>query len=73
MLSSVEVVFLSNFNFLVEFATDNPEGAADRFFGLKHGLSTVLGRTVDLVDLAAAKNPYFLKAIARDRLTIYEH
>ncbi|MGB3310079.1 MAG: nucleotidyltransferase domain-containing protein [Nodosilinea sp.] len=61
----------SDFDFLVKFATDTPEGAADRFFGLKHGLSVVLGRTVDLVDLAAARNPYFLHAIARDRLTIY--
>lgn len=63
----------SDFDFLVEFATDTLEGAADRFFGLKHGLSTVLGCTVDLVDLAAVKNPYFLQAIARDRLTIYGH
>lgn len=63
----------SDFDFLVEFATDTPDGAADRFFGLKHGLSTVLGRTVDLVDLAAAKTPYFLQAIAGDRLNIYGH
>jgi len=63
----------SDFDFLVEFATDTPEGAADRFFGLKHGLSAILGRTVDLVDLAAAKNPYFLQAIAHDRLAIYGH
>ncbi|MGG6242042.1 nucleotidyltransferase family protein [Nodosilinea sp. AN01ver1] len=47
----------SDFDFLVEFATDNPEGAADRFFGLKHGLSTVLGRTVDLVTLPPPKTP----------------
>lgn len=63
----------SDFDFLVEFATDTPEGAADRFFGLKHGLSALLGRTVDLVDLAAAKNPYFLQAIAGDRITLYGH
>ena len=63
----------SDFDFLVEFATDTPEGAADRFFGLKHGLSAILGRTVDLVDLAAAKNPYFLQSIAGDRLAIYGH
>jgi len=63
----------SDFDFLVEFATDTPEGAADRFFGLKQGLSVLLGRTVDLVDLAAAKNPYFLQAIAVDRLAIYGH
>ncbi|MEA5448015.1 nucleotidyltransferase domain-containing protein [Leptolyngbya sp. CCNP1308] len=63
----------SDFDFLVEFATNTPEGAADRFFGLKQGLSTTLGRPVDLIDLNAAKNPYFLRAIAPDRLTIYEH
>lgn len=63
----------SDFDFLVEFATDLPDGAADRFFGLKQGLSATLGRPVDLVDLKAAKNPYFLQAIARDRLTIYGH
>ena len=61
----------SDFDFLVEFATDTPEGAADRFFSLKQGLSATLGRPVDLVDLKAAKNPYFLQAIALDRLTIY--
>jgi len=61
----------SDFDFLVEFATDTPEGAADRFFGLKQGLSATLGRPVDLVDLKAAKNPYFLQSIALDRLTIY--
>jgi uncharacterized protein len=60
----------SDFDFLVEFATDTPEGAADRFFGLKHGLSALLGRTVDLVDLAAAKNPYFLQAIALPSMDI---
>jgi len=59
----------SDFDFLVEFATDT----ADRFFGLKQGLSATLGRPVDLVDLKAAKNPYFLQAIALDRLTIYGH
>ncbi|MBE9139768.1 nucleotidyltransferase domain-containing protein [Nodosilinea sp. LEGE 07088] len=63
----------SDFDFLVEFATNTPEGAADRFFGLKQGLSATLGRPVDLIDLNAAKNPYFLRAIAPDRQTIYEH
>lgn len=61
----------SDLDFLVEFATHTPEGAADRFFGLKQGLSETLGRAVDLVDLSAVKNPYFLQAIAPERLTIY--
>lgn len=63
----------SDFDFLVEFTTETPDGAADRFFGLKHGLSTFLGRTIDLVDLAAAKNLYILRAISCNRLVIYKH
>jgi predicted nucleotidyltransferase len=54
-------------------AIDTPEGAADSFFGLKHGLSALLGRTVDLVGLVAAKNPYFLQAITGDRLVTYKY
>lgn len=72
--SATQVTFnpaTSDFDFLVEFATDIPEGAADRFFGLKQGLSDMLGRTVDLVELAAVKNPYFIEAIGSNRLVIY--
>ncbi|HSM80406.1 MAG TPA: hypothetical protein VLS96_01915 [Nodosilinea sp.] len=36
-----------NFDFPVEFAIDNPNGAADRFLGLKKGLSATLGYPVD--------------------------
>lgn len=61
----------SDFDFLVAFAIQSPDGAANRFFSLKQGLSDLLGRTVDLVDLNAIKNPYFLKVIAPDRLTVY--
>lgn len=61
----------SDFDFLVEFAVDTPEGAADRFFGLKQGLSDMLGRTVDLIELKSIKNPYFLEAISSNRLTLY--
>lgn len=61
----------SDFDFVVDFLIDTSEGAADRFFGLKQGLSDTLGRTIDLVDVKAIKNPYFLQAIAPSRLTIY--
>ncbi|MBW4460347.1 MAG: nucleotidyltransferase domain-containing protein [Nodosilinea sp. WJT8-NPBG4] len=61
----------SDFDFIVDFLVDTSEGAADRFFGLRQGLSNILGRTIDLVDVKAIKNPYFLQAIAPSRLTIY--
>jgi hypothetical protein len=61
----------SDLDFLVEFSVDTPEGAADRFFGLKQELGNILGRAIDLVEVKTIKNPYFLQAIAPSRLTIY--
>ena len=61
----------SDYDFLVEFAIDTPKGAADRFFGLKYGLADLLGRNIDLVDLSAVKNPYFLEAISPSYIRIY--
>lgn len=61
----------SDLDFLVEFSIDMPEGASDRFFGLKQGLGKILGRTIDLIEIKTIKNPYFLQAISTNRLTIY--
>lgn len=63
----------SDLDFLVEFAVNTPQGAADRFFGLQVGLSNLFGRTIDLVDLATIQNSYSLKAIAPSRLKIYRN
>ncbi|NEQ45977.1 MAG: hypothetical protein F6K00_21515 [Leptolyngbya sp. SIOISBB] len=61
----------SDLDFLVEFEINTPQGAADRFFGLKAGLSDLLGHTIDLVDLTTIQNPYFLEAIEPSRLKIH--
>ncbi|NJL49971.1 MAG: DNA polymerase subunit beta [Leptolyngbyaceae cyanobacterium SM2_5_2] len=61
----------SDYDFLVEFAIETPQGAANRFFGLKHGLADLLGREVDLVELSAVKNPYFLESISPNCIRIY--
>lgn len=61
----------SDVDFLVEFVDPSPQGAADRYFGLRDSLQTVLGRPVDLVVREAVRNPYFLEAIARERCTVY--
>ena len=61
----------SDLDFLVEFMINTPQGAADRFFGLKQGLSDLLGHAIDLVEIQTIKNPYFLEAIAPQRLQIY--
>ena len=64
---------ISDYDFLVEFAIDTPQGAANRFFGLKHGLADLLGRDIDLVDLSTVKNPYFLEAISPNCIRVYGH
>jgi uncharacterized protein len=63
----------SDLDFLVEFAVDTPQGAAQRYFGLKQGLADIFGCAIDLVELKTLRNPYFLDAIALTRITIYEN
>jgi predicted nucleotidyltransferase len=61
----------SDLDFLVEFISDDWHGAADRWFGLIENLEALFGRKVDLVDVTAAKNPYFLELIQQDRVELY--
>lgn len=61
----------SDVDFLVEFADTEPQGAADRYFGLRAGLQRVVGRPVDLVVRAAIRNPYVLQAIERERRNVF--
>jgi hypothetical protein len=61
----------SDFDFIVEFENQGPEGAADRYFGLLEDLQHLLRRPVDLVMRSAVRNPYFLKAVERERQELY--
>ena len=61
----------SDVDFLVEFSDPSPEGASDRYFGLRDSLQAVVGRPVDLVVRGAVRNPYFLQAIAREQRNVY--
>jgi predicted nucleotidyltransferase len=61
----------SDFDFLVEFESSDFRGAADRYFGLLEGLEALLGRRVDLVELPAIQNPYFLRGIEASRTPLY--
>ena len=60
----------SDADFLVEFAPDAKPGL-DTFFGAKTALEQLLGRTVDLVEPGAVRNPYLLASINRNREAIY--
>lgn len=60
----------SDADFLVEFAPDAKTGL-DEYFGVKAALEQLLGRSVDLVEPAAVRNPYVLASIKRSRESIY--
>jgi predicted nucleotidyltransferase len=60
----------SDADFLVEFAPDAHPGL-DVFFGAKTALEQLLGRSVDLVEPGAVRNPYVLASINRNRESVY--
>ena len=61
----------SDLDFLVEFDPSEPGSPADRYFGLLEALQALYGRPVDLVDLAAIRDPYFLEAIEASRTVLH--
>ena len=61
----------SDLDFLVEYEDGPPSNEAAYYFGLKFALEDLFRREVDLVETGAVRNPYFLKAIARDRAVLY--
>lgn len=61
----------SDIDLLVEFLETRPEGAADRYFGLREALQTELQHPVDLVVRDAVRNPYFMRTVERSHLNLY--
>jgi len=61
----------SDVDFFVEFISYDDPAIADHWFGLQEDLAVLLGRSVDLTSLRAAKNPYFLEVANRHRMELY--
>lgn len=61
----------NDYDFLVQFEPMEPLEHGRAYFRLKETLESTLGKPVDLVELEAVKNPYFLKSIAPDRTLVY--
>lgn len=60
----------SDVDFLIEFAAGvRPD--LQSFYGAKAELEQLLGRTVDLVEPGAIRNPYVQAGIDRHRETVY--
>jgi len=60
----------SDVDVLVQFERDG-EGLFDRYFDLKEGLESILGRSVDVVMEDSLMNPYFRASVERSRKTVY--
>ena len=61
----------SDVDFLVECKNLGCQGSFKRYMGLKLGLEDLLGRPVDLVELKAVTNPYFLAAVNQHGSVVY--
>jgi predicted nucleotidyltransferase len=61
----------SDLDFAVEFQASPPGGRFDAYMGLAEDLEALFRRPVDLVELQATKNPYFLRSVAAELQPLY--
>lgn len=61
----------SDLDFLVVFDSCTPSEHYERYFGLVEALESLLGRSVDLVEADAVRNPYFLRHVNESRALVY--
>lgn len=61
----------SDLDFLVQFDDVHGLPPDDQHFGLVDSLESLFGRSIDLVDDSAVRNPYFRKVLERTREPIY--
>ena len=61
----------SDFDFLVVFQPPGKVDAADRYLGLLVDLEELFGRKIDLVDVRAHRNPYFMAEALKHRVVLY--
>ena len=61
----------SDADFLVEFDLSSAPATLDQYFDFRDALRGALGRSVDLVETGAVRNPYLRAAIDRSRELIY--
>ncbi len=61
----------SDLDFLVVFDPAAAIRPADRYFGLRESLEALFNCRVDLLELSAVRNPYFLQQIESSRTLLY--
>jgi predicted nucleotidyltransferase len=61
----------SDLDFLVAFRRDGTMSPADRYLRLLGDLEALFGRKVDLVEVSAHRNPYFMTNALKHRELLY--
>jgi uncharacterized protein len=61
----------SDMDFAVEFGKYRDRPPLEEFLLFRAELSETLGQAIDLVELAAVKNPYILQSIERDKRLVF--
>jgi len=61
----------SDLDFLVEFKADSPMRPFHQYFDFLAELKDLFGCEVDLVEVTAVKNPYFLRSMNASRESLY--
>lgn len=61
----------SDIDFMVRFAESTPAEHARRYFGLLEDLHDLFRRRVDLIELDAVDNPYFMQSAERSKVRVY--
>jgi len=62
----------SDVDVLVEFQPMPPAHHADAYFALVAELARLFGRPVDLVETEAIRNRYFMDAVRRSEMVVYD-
>ncbi len=62
----------SDLDFLVDFKPMSPAEHAEHYFDLMEDLQTLFGMSIDLVELAPIRNPYFRAAVEGSRVSLYD-
>lgn len=60
----------SDLDFLVEFNPESPMGPFHQYIDFQLALERLFGRSVDLVESAAIRNPYFRQAVERGQRNV---
>jgi uncharacterized protein len=69
-ISCLEIFESADADFLIEFLP-SASPSMDEFFDAKADLEQILGRSVDLIQPSAVRNPYLLASIIRHRELVY--